>query len=227
VPTWLGAYEKAMEADADADEARAIAIADQAVLDSQAGGQIKDLAAVQRGGPMMRLWTSFYSFFSSTYNLASESRRKRNLKHPVEMGRLAVDYLLLFIVPASLSYALYAAMGRTDDEDPLEGLVRHNLSYLMGTMLGLRELSGAVEGYFGYEGPAGARVFASSTRLVKQVEQGELDAAFWKALNDTAGAVFHYPAGQVRRTLEGMAALMEGRTENPVALLTGPPKDED
>ena len=71
---------------------------------TQAGGQIKDLAAVQRGGPMLRLWTAFYSFFSTTYNLAGEARRKRNLKHPIELGRLAVDYLLLFILPASLSY---------------------------------------------------------------------------------------------------------------------------
>ena len=52
-------------------------------------------------------------------------------------------------------------------------------------------------------------------------------ATSWKALNDTAGIVLHYPANQTRRTLEGMIALMEGTTKNPVALLVGPPKDED
>src|SRR5688572_7953070 len=41
VPTWLGAYEKAMAA--GEPEARAVALADQAVLDAQGGGQIKDL----------------------------------------------------------------------------------------------------------------------------------------------------------------------------------------
>src|SRR5262245_65343097 len=51
VITWLGAYEKAMAA-GEADPARVIQLADQAVLDSQGAGQIKDLAEVRRGGPM-------------------------------------------------------------------------------------------------------------------------------------------------------------------------------
>jgi hypothetical protein len=223
VPTWLGQYEKSMAA--GETEAGAIAIADQAVLDAQAGGQIKDLAAVQRGGPMMRLWTNFYSFFSSTYNLAAEATRKRDLRKPSQVGRLAVDYLLLFTLPATLSYFLYAAAGREDtDEGVLEGLLRANVSYMMGAMLGLRELSGAVEGYFGYQGPAGARFFAAGSRLIKQIEQGELDAAFWRTLNEVAGMVLHYPAGQTRRTVEGVAAVAEGKAD-PQAILVGPPRE--
>lgn len=42
-----------------------------------------------------------------------------------------------------------------------------------------------------------------------------------------AGTMLHYPAGQVRRTIEGMVAIMEGRTENPTALIVGPPKDDE
>lgn len=223
VPTWLGAYEKAM--DAGKSDADAIAIADQAVLDSQAGGQVKDLAAVQRGGPMMRLWTNFYSFFSTTYNLAAESRRKRRLKHPAEVGRLAADYLMLFIVPASLSYVIKQALSGDDDEQGwIEQLLRANVSYAMGTLLGVRELSGAVSG-FDYSGPGGSRFFSTASRLYKQIEQGEPDAAFWRGLNETAGLIFHYPAGQVRRTLEGAVALSEGKTENPGALIVGAPKE--
>ena len=60
-PTWLGAYEKAV-AEGN-DEARAISLADQAVIDSQGGGQIKDLSEVQRGHPAWKLFTNFYSFF--------------------------------------------------------------------------------------------------------------------------------------------------------------------
>jgi hypothetical protein len=72
IPTWLGAYEKAMSDTAN-DEARAIALADQGVLDSQGGGQIKDLAGIQRGGPLLKLWTAFYSYFNVTYNLRSRA----------------------------------------------------------------------------------------------------------------------------------------------------------
>lgn len=222
VPTWLGQYEKAMEA--GETEARAIALADQAVLDAQGGGQIKDLAGVQRGGPLLKLWTNFYSFFNTTYNLTVESTRRTNFRKPGQVGRLAVDYLLLYTIPASLGYLLRQALKPGDDDESLvEGLIRDNLGYLMGTLLGVRELSGAVQGYFGYEGPAGARAFATAARLVKQVEQGEADAAFWRALNDLAGIIFHYPSGQTRRTIEGAAALAEGTTSNPGAVIVGAP----
>lgn len=225
IPTWIGAYEKSMAA--DGDEGRAIALADQAVLDAQAGGQIKDLAAVQRGGPMLKLWTNFYSFFNTTYNLTVESTRRTKFSHPGHVGRLAVDYLLLYIVPASMGFFVRAAMRGDlpeDEEELMEGLVRENLAYLSGTMLGLRELGGTIQGFQGYEGPAGARGFAALARFGAQVQQGEADAAFWRALNDSAGILFHYPAGQVRRTIEGSVALAEGDADNPLVVVTGPPR---
>jgi GNAT superfamily N-acetyltransferase len=226
LPTWLGQYEKAMEG--GADEASAIAQADSAVLDSQGGGQVKDLAGIQRGGPMLRLWTNFYSFFNVTYNLAAESTRRTNFRKPGDIGRLMVDYLLLYSVPALLGYALREAIKPDSDEDDDENLAlelaREQAAYIMGTMVITRELSGVVGGGYGYEGPAGARAFSSASRLVQQVEQGEPDAAFWRSLNDTAGAVFHYPAGQTKRTIEGFAALVEGKTSNPFALIAGAPK---
>ena len=222
VPTWLGQYEKSMEA--GESEARAIALADQAVLDAQGGGQVKDLAGVQRGGPLLKLWTNFYSFFNTTYNLTVESTRRTKFSKPGQVGRLAVDYLLLYTIPASLGYMLRQALKPGDDDEGLgEGLIRENLGYMLGTILGLRELSGTVQGYFGYEGPAGARAFATAARLLKQVEQGEVDAAFWRALNDLAGILFHYPSGQTRRTIEGVAALAEGSTSNPGAVVVGAP----
>jgi hypothetical protein len=120
-----------------------------------------------------------------------------------------------------------------DDEDPAVAIAREHASYILGTMVGLRELSGFAQGYTGYQGPAGAGMFASAGRLVQQTQQAlkaegseGLDEAFWKALNDTAGILFHYPAAQVGRTIDGVAALTEGKTENPVALLGGGPKDE-
>jgi hypothetical protein len=225
VPTWLGQYEKAMAS--GVDEATAIALADQAVLDAQGGGQIKDLASVQRGGPALKLWTNFYSFFNTTWNLSVEAHRRTSYRKPGEVGRLAVDYVLLYAAPATLGLLMREALGRGGDEDDegwAEAIARENLSYMFGTLMGLRELSGAVQGYYGYEGPAGARVFASLSRLTTQTLQGEPDAAWWRALNDSAGTVLHYPAGQARRTVEGFAALVEGKTSNPMALVSGAPR---
>lgn len=228
VPTWIGQYEKSMAA--GETEERAIEQADQAVRDAQGSGQIHDLAAVQRGTPAFKLWTNFYSFFSTTYNQSAEaiSRTRGKLGKPGHVGRLAVDYLLLYTVPASVGFVLreFIRGGKDDDDESfLLELAKQNLSYMTGTMIGLRELSGAIQGYYGYEGPAGARGWATASKLLKQVGQGELDASFWKSLNDAAGIYFHYPSGQVRRTIEGIAALVEGRTKNPGVLVTGPPPE--
>lgn len=232
IPTWLGAYEKAM-ANGDAlnddgtiNEQRAVDLADQAVLDSQGGGQIKDMAAIQRGGPLLKIWTSFYSYFNVTYNMSRESIGRTKFSNPISVGRLAVDFALLYIVPATMGALMKSALkGDADDPDKLvEKLIRENLSYLFGTMVGLREIGSVIQGYSGYEGPAGARFFSTIGKLVKQSEQGEADGAFWKALNDAAGILFHYPAGQVRRAVEGGFALSEGDTKNPAAVLFGAPK---
>lgn len=233
VPTWLGAYEKAMNAGESED--RAIAIADQAVLDSQGGGQTKDLAQAQRGGPMWKLWTNFYSFFNVLYNQAAESRRRASRKDPVTIGRMASDYFMLFILPATLAFAIRELLrprADSDDDDLLWRLAMENVSYVMGTMLGVREVAGLAAGAFGYQGPAGARAFASVGRLGTQTAQilkaetdeereEAFDEAFWKSLNEVAGVLFHYPASQVGKTVSGAAALAEGETSNPGALIAG------
>ena len=70
VPTWWGAYEKAIAA--GNEETRAVALADQAVIDAQGSGQTKDLSAIERGGPALRLFTVFYSFMNTALNLGVE-----------------------------------------------------------------------------------------------------------------------------------------------------------
>lgn len=228
IPTWLGAYEKA-SAEGN-DDARSIALADQAVLDSQGGGQIKDLARVQRGGAWSKLWTNFYSFFNVLYNMSAESVNRTDFKDPASVAKLASDYLLLYVVPAAMATLLKAAMtgGGDDEEELVRQLVADQVTYLTGTMVGLREINAGVQGlagtYSDYSGPAGARFFAEIAKLGKQTAQGEADAAFLKSLNNTAGILLHYPAGQINRTVAGFEAMREGKTENPLALVVGPPK---
>lgn len=227
IPTWLGQYHKAVEG--GADEATAIAQADQAVIDAQGGGQIKDLAAIQRGGPMLKLFTNFYSFFNTTYNLTSEAVGRTNFKNPLSVGRLAVDMLLLYSVPAVMGTLLKAVLHSGDKDQDEKKLIRQlisdQLTYLFGTMVGLRELAGAVQTTAGlpgdYQGPASVRVFAEIAKLGKQVGQGEVDEALLKALDNVGGILFHYPAGQINATADGLATMAQGKTSNPGALLVG------
>ena len=228
VPTWWGAYEKAM-AQTDMTEDKAIALADQAVRDAQGAGQIGDLAAIQRGGPLKKLWTNFYSFFSTTYQLTVEAVDRTDFRKPKDVALLAADLALLYTLPALLGTVVKSALhgGPDDDDEFLRSLIADQLNYLFGTVVGLREVSAAVQGatglYSDYSGPGGARFFAEFAKLGKQAAQGEVDEAFLKALNSSAGIVFHYPAGQINATLAGIQAIADGKTENPGALLVGPP----
>lgn len=229
-PTWLAGYEKAI-ADNPADEDRAIALADQAVIDAQGSGQIKDLAEVQRGHPAWKLFTNFYSYFNTTLNLAIERAQATDFKNPRQVGALTVDYLLLLVVPAVMSSLLRSALrGEDDEEKVLKNIAQDQVGYLLGLFVGVRELTGGAQLLLGvgdpgagYPGPAGLRFFSEVYKLGQQINQGEVDMTLFKAANNAGGIILHYPAGQVNRTVEGAAALLEGRTQNPLAPLTGAP----
>jgi hypothetical protein len=245
IPTWLAAYEKAAEqlnlqnaADAKeraAIEEQAAALADQAVLDSQSGGQLKDLAKVQRGSPLQKIFTNFYSYFSATYNLNVEAVRRTNFKSPSQVAMLATDLVLLNSVPVLFSVALKELLkGECGDDLECLGkkLGHEQLNFMLGQMILLREAGVAIDTAaggqgFGYQGPAGLRFFSDLYKLGQQVNQADADIAFFKAANQVGGALLHYPAGQINSTTEGIIAIEEGRVEGMgilPALISGPPK---
>ena len=224
IPTWLGQYEKSMSE--HGEESKAIAEADQAVIDTQGSGHIKDLSEMQRGGPLQKLWTNFYHYFNTTFNLTAESFRRKSFKHPSQVGRFMVDMMMLYTVPAVLGYLIREALrgGMPDDDDKLmEELLREQFAYMAGTMIGFRELTGVIQGYYGYGGPAGARLFSQLGNLGRQIGQGEVDEAMLRSLNEVMGIVFHYPSNQFGRLVRGYFELQEGKTENPAVILLGPP----
>lgn len=225
IPTWLGQYEKSMAG--GVDEATAIALADQAVLDSQGGGQVKDLAQVQRGGPIARLFMTFYSYGSTVFNATHRAAGQTNFRSPASIGTFLGHLSLLYVMPSLASVALSRAFGRSggDDDTPEEFIAdvgREMLSTALNTMVFVRELGGlAFEGARGYSGPAGARVFQLAYDLGTQVKQMEPDEGLAKAVNNAAGIIFRYPALQVQRSVDGWVALESGKAHNPLVLLTG------
>lgn len=221
VPTWLGAYNKALQE--GEEDARAVHLADQAVRDAQSSGQLQDLAEIQRGGPLLKLFTNFYSYFSATYQLAVESAQRVGRERTVSSAlRMATDYLMLVSVPIAFSMLLKEGLRGDEPEDELPAkLVKEHVNYALGMFPLVREIGGAIEG-FDYRGPAGLSFFGDASQLVKQAQQGEVDEAFLRSLNRTAGILLHYPAGQVDRTVRGMVAIAEGDA-GPQAILVGPP----
>lgn len=235
-PTWIGAYEKALadpanvRADGTVNAERAARLADQAVIDSQGEGQIKDLAQVQRGSAALRLFTNFYSYFSTALNLSVDSVKRTDFKDPVSVARLAGDVVLIAILPTIMSTLIREGLkGGGDDDDLAEAIAQDLIGFAPGLFVGARELTGGIQALAGvgtpfrYSGPAGLRFISEMEKFAQQAAQGELDKALLKSGNNAAGMLFHYPAGQVNRLVEGAMALIEGRSKNPLAPLVGVP----
>lgn len=221
-PTWVAGYMKAI--DQGHDEARAIAMGDQAVIDAQTGGQIKDLSYVQRGGVWQKLWTNFYSFMNGAFNILADSsadlRRKGVKGLPTFVADVALVSILPSIIIGVMRQFLYG--DGEEPEDYVESVTDELISFNLGLLLGVRETSAALSGNAGYEGPAGARIFAALNRFGQQARQGEVDEAAIRAANQMAGVLFHYPAGQIDASIRGTRALVEEDDQGPQAVLVGP-----
>lgn len=224
LPTWLAAYETGMD-QFQGDEAKAIDYADQVVRTTQSSGLQKDLASIQRGGPLMKMFTAFYSYFSATYNLMVEQHR--GMKRVRDMPKFVANMALLTFVPAVLSELL---LGRGPDEDEDESWWfwsgKTTLKYLLGAFVGVRDFGNAVLGSgAGYAGSPVGSAIESMVKLTKQIQQGEVDRGLARAAFDTAGPVLHLPSRQAWITAEGIYLWSEGHEITPFEMfVTRDPK---
>lgn len=231
IPTWLGMYEKA-KATMNASDEDAVALADLAVRDSQGGGQLVDLASVQRGPKIAQLFMTFYSYGNTVYNQTLRSYKEHGFKDLTHATKFLGDLSLIYLFPAVgtiLLSRLLRGGGADDDDDAVWSFTKDVGTEIgasaLNTMILVRELGGLLKSAErGYQGPAGTRVFQSIYGTAQQIAQGDVDEGMWKSLNQLSGIVFRYPAVQVQKTVDGIVALEEGRTHNPAAVFFGPPE---
>jgi len=224
VPTWWGGYEKAI--DAGQDEDMAVALADQAVIDAQGSGLQKDLASLERATGAFRLLTGFMAFMNTTLNV-----NYRVLRSDQSVGAKAVDLVLVNALPTFMAMMLTAALTPGDSgEDDAEKLatkyLKEQMNFMLGQLVGFREIAQLGAAFAGdpggdYGGAVGTRMAADILKLAKQVGQGDIDAPLRKSVVNAAGDMFKLPAAQINRTINGIEALADGKTQNPGAVLTG------
>ena len=218
--TWHAAVEKATASDPTMPEERIYAIANQVVRDSQGSGHEVDLARIERGDEVQKIFTVFFNFMNTGNNLAYLSANSGRGKVTV-----TTDMLLAFVFPV-ITAAMFKAMtpgGDSEDKDPEElmlSLGKGVGSYLLSGVFFFREFGAMLDGY-GYRGPGGLRLIGDAYAFGQQVRQGEMDDAFRKAALNLAGSAFGVPSAQVNRTWTGMQALADGDTDNPAALVFG------
>ncbi len=222
--TWLAAYQKALdESHPDAD---AVAIADQAVIDTQSGGQTKDLAGVQRSA-FGNLLTGAYTYGSLVFNqLYDQGARVR--RNPRDFGTWAGAFgnaTLALLLPAAASVLLRGLMRNDWPDDDKDSLGKRYFielaSSLLGTMLITRELGGAVSGY-DFTGPATMKPIKDLTALGKQAQQGDLDTGLARAVLDTAGSALGLPSAQAWATGSGLMEWLDDPSLDVRPIIFGP-----
>lgn len=239
VPTWIGAYRKAeaegaveMGADGSIDDSKAVAMADQAVIDAQGSGMTKDLSAVERGGELAKLFTAYYSYMNTTYNLVANRVAGARGGSARERGSATFHALMIMALPVALMAVIKAALTPGDDddwEDPeklAKKLAMEQMSFAMGLVPIAREFTPAIQPFlqdqtFGYQGPSGMRIVGDSAKFTQQAAQGDFDDGFRKAAVGLSGSLFGLPAAQINRTWTGIDALADDKTDNPAAVLFG------
>ena len=156
LPTWNGAYAKALTENGGDIEAAA-RYADAVVERTQVGGAEKNLAAVQRGSELGKLMTMFYSYFSALYN---RSARRVTMLHrrrdAASVYRLATLVLLTwFAEPVLMGTLLGKAPDDEGDdwEDWLSWGAKEAFFNPFNMVVGVRDVASMVDSYVsGYSG---------------------------------------------------------------------------
>lgn len=234
LPTWIGAYEKAVaegnitvDESGVVDDSKAVAMADQVVKDSQGGGEIMDQAGVVRGNAFVKLFTVFYEFMNTSLNLQYGTAKT---KPKLEAAMTIFITVAMVPVLQKMLKDLFVP-GDSDDWEDLESAIRTMLKESLGNIIGMimlgREFSIVLDkalgtgGGLSYKGPAGLRLVSDSSDLVTQATQGDADMALMRSSINVMGDLFGLPSVQINKTIKGMDALEQGKTDNPAALVFG------
>lgn len=237
VPTWLGAYGKAITEGLSEDDA--IAASDKAVRTSQGSGRAKDLSAIQApNSEFMRLFTLFYSYFNVQY------QRQRDIGRAVGRGDVAtafnMSFFMLFAAP--LAGALLTGDKPDEDEGWLQWVAAKVFANLWAGIPVARDISAYVERkvrgkYTEYTATPLAGVVGSVEDslgdIIKLVKDGEPGDRWIKHAIQTPGYFVGLPTGQASSTFQYLFDMMDG-DQNPehvgefaYGLVKGPQKDQE
>ncbi|CAH0496607.1 acetyltransferase [Novosphingobium sp. CECT 9465] len=226
IPTWIGAYNKAIAAGMEQDQA--VHEADSAVRESQGAGAAKDLAAIQRGrgpaGELGKVLTQFYSFQSASLQRfielgwdVGDARRSRNKKMIPE---LAMRGLLIGVISPVLP-AILTGNGPDDDNEEswTEWAAKQSVYNLAAPIPLLRDIVPVVgrklsgDKSFGYRFTPVQGIGESLERVagdVRKVAQGKETTRATRNTLEAAGYVTGLVPGQGAASAQFLMDVMSG-----------------
>lgn len=242
LPTWLAAYEKGMEKFKN-NEDSAVQFADRTIRQTQGSGRVIDLPKIAGGtgpaGEFKRIITMYYNFFSAQLGQMVVSQRISGRewtegKRAQAAKRMALTTLAVVVIPATLEAI---ARGQCEGDEP------EDVFYCMGKSSALfmgqffpifRDMVPTIWKQFDPETQAfGVRIspvesametVAKTPKALVDVTTGDFTESDISTLLKGAGYLAPGPGFQANRTLRGYQAFMDGETDNPMVILTGPPR---
>ncbi|MCW3657537.1 hypothetical protein K6L27_05065 [Burkholderia cenocepacia] len=231
MPTWVGAYNKALHE--NMSEQDAVYAADKAVRNAHGGGGSKDLAAIQRGPEFQKLFTMFYSFWNHFYNRQRDIGRRAVQAYGTaregDYGQAARDFAMVaarswfyFVIPQLIHAALKPAPGQQQHEDQswtAWAAEEIGLGLLSGIPV-FRDIAGAAMTGRDYEATPAAQMVNSVLKSGKDLAAAtglsdhDVSDKWVKHAVQNAGYVFGLPTGQVSGSVQFLWDVMHG-DQNP------------
>jgi hypothetical protein len=230
MPTWVGAYNKALAPEAkgglNMSEAEAIYYADKAVRNAHGGGGTKDLASIQRGSETQKLLlTMFYSFWNHFYNRQRDIVRRAAAlpeTYATDKAQAAKDFGMVlsrsffyFIAPQLIHAALKPApQGSSDDENMVLWAAEEIGLGLMSGIPVLRDIGNSMFTGRDYTATPAAQIITNAAKSFSDANhwlKGEDVSDKWlKHAIENSGYVFGLPTGQASSTVQFLWDVAEG-----------------
>jgi hypothetical protein len=211
------------------------------VRTTQNAGSAKDLALMQRRGPLMKLFMMFYTGIGRLYNNTREEYLKG---HSVrDFPRLAGHILTVYTIPFLISYLITnRTFGDDDEEDKglfpwLWFLGKGTISEMMRPLVGVKDIFDMATGTQSIDVPTLGDGIRGIKNLLEEIddasEYGEVDyGQMARAGIEAAGPLVALPSKQIlaswRGTIRAMSdwdrrSTTEKIFKTPWDILMGPP----
>ena len=232
-PTWMAKYNDAIGK--GIDQAKAITLADDAVIRAQGSGLTMDTTALMRKPGAARLFTMFMSFAMNwqnrqRYYLAGFRESWRTGQSEIGTARFLSHFALEWLAPPLLSLFILG-MGRDGELPEPEEAGMELLGYwLMGIPIA-REIpswiqynkeAGQSAAFRGINSATGA--VRAATKIASGKDSDEQWYRTMKLVLDSIGFVAKVPTAPIWRTVEGTEAFIEGKAGPLAPILGAPPK---
>lgn len=190
IPTWLGAEQKALDDGLTGQDV--IDYADDIVQRSQGTGLSRGLANIQQGAAWKKMFTMFMTFFQAYYNVQTDLIKTTDFKSPKQLLKYAKNQIWVTVIPALLVDYLFNG-GPDDDEGIIKWAGGSLLGFAFGGIVLARDAANSLGSGYDYQTTPAGGLAEYPLTLIKQSAQGEIDAAWVKALLMSTGYVAHVP----------------------------------